>query len=362
MNNAVRWLAVGTVMLIAAISVRAATPPTPASTTAKQAAEAHELLASLKNPKLTPEARRALVDQVLALGEEGPKLLAQQAGQNLRSKQPTYLSRFERAAENALRARVKAGGGASKVEQEVIELRKTVLDVSRAQGLTKEMIVQTADPALAKLTAILSVTVEQVFEQQPELASQRQELLDLSKSWHEAVGKLPEERRKSMTMLPDPEQLDGDLRTREELAALLAMPMSRDDRAVLTANQAAAAQLDPEEVAGILAVNVIRIRVGIGAVAIDPKLVAASRGHSKDMTEKNFFAHESPIAGKETPWKRAQLAGTSAGAENIYTGSTRGQDAIRAWWHSPGHHTNMMGGHKRVGLGRFEKMWTQMFG
>jgi uncharacterized protein YkwD len=32
------------------------------------------------------------------------------------------------------------------------------------------------------------------------------------------------------------------------------------------------------------------------------------------------------------------------------------------WWHSPGHLKNMMGSHGRVGLGNFQKTWTQMFG
>lgn len=78
----------------------------------------------------------------------------------------------------------------------------------------------------------------------------------------------------------------------------------------------------------------------------------AGRGHSKDMKEKAFFAHESPVAGKETPWKRAALAGTKANAENIYMGSTRGVDAIQAWWYSPGHHANMMADHRKAGLPR----------
>ena len=38
--------------------------------------------------------------------------------------------------------------------------------------------------------------------------------------------------------------------------------------------------------------------------------------------------------------------------ENIAAGQDTGEGAIHAWWHSPGHHKNMLGGHGRVGLGR----------
>jgi len=120
--------------------------------------------------------------------------------------------------------------------------------------------------------------------------------------------------------------------------------------------------MDPEEVAAINETNRLRLLLGIGALAIDPKLETASRSHSKDMVEKKFFDHTSPIPGRETPWKRAAQAGTSASTENIYAGSKRGEDAIKTWWYSPGHHENMMSPARRVGVGRHEDHFTQMFG
>jgi uncharacterized protein YkwD len=103
--------------------------------------------------------------------------------------------------------------------------------------------------------------------------------------------------------------------------------------------------------------------IGLRPVRLDPKLCEAGRGHSKDMAEKNFFAHDSPVSGKETPWKRAQLAGTSANAENIFVGSKSPQAANKAWWYSPGHHVNMLNpGSQRGGMGHHEGRWTQMFG
>jgi uncharacterized protein YkwD len=81
------------------------------------------------------------------------------------------------------------------------------------------------------------------------------------------------------------------------------------------------------------------------------------------MREKKFFAHKSPIPGKKNPWERAKLAGTTANAENIFKGNKEGHAANQAWWHSPGHHINMLSPNaKRVGMGVNEKYWTQMFG
>lgn len=106
----------------------------------------------------------------------------------------------------------------------------------------------------------------------------------------------------------------------------------------------------------------LRVLLGLNALRVDLKLCDACRGHSRDMVEHGFFSHDSPIEGKETPWKRAALEGTTAGAENIAAGAADGPDAIRMWWYSPGHHRNMLGAHARVGLGRWEETWTQCFG
>ena len=47
---------------------------------------------------------------------------------------------------------------------------------------------------------------------------------------------------------------------------------------------------------------------------------------------------------------------------NIFAGSQDGHVANQAWFHSPGHHTNMLANHARVGVGRTGRHFTQMFG
>ncbi|MDC0270126.1 CAP domain-containing protein, partial [bacterium] len=110
-------------------------------------------------------------------------------------------------------------------------------------------------------------------------------------------------------------------------------------------------------------VNEWRLLLGLNALDLDPKLCEASRGHSEDMNKHKFFAHESPIDGKETPWKRAAEAGTKATGENIYMGSQVPASANKGWFFSPGHHKNMFkNSHIRIGLGQYNRYWTQMFG
>lgn len=119
---------------------------------------------------------------------------------------------------------------------------------------------------------------------------------------------------------------------------------------------------EPERI-GVADANLMRLLAGYDALEIDPKLCASGRDHSKDMATLGFFAHESPVPGKKTPFIRAKNFGTSASGENIYMGSTDPKSANLGWFYSPGHHRNMFNsGHRRIGLGQHNRHWTQLFG
>jgi uncharacterized protein YkwD len=68
------------------------------------------------------------------------------------------------------------------------------------------------------------------------------------------------------------------------------------------------------------------------------------------------------VPGKKSFTDRAKLFGTSASAENIAAGYHDGKAANQGWFHSPGHHKNMLGKHKRVGMGQSGAHYTEMFG
>jgi uncharacterized protein YkwD len=246
------------------------------------------------------------------------------------------------------------------------ELRSKVLAVSHAREVVAEKIIDFADPARRRIEEILTVAREDVLKSDAGLAADREQVLATAGWWRDAAAKLPAAGGNPAAAAGTPpaaDVLSAELADAETFAATVAALPDRKDRAVLQANLEPAKKLDPAEARGIFVLNVLRARLGLGALPIDLKLCEASRGHSKDMAEFNFFDHVSPVPGREEPSDRARQAGTTANAENIYQGGERGEDAVEGWWHSPGHHANMMAkAHKRVGLGKHEGYWTQMFG
>jgi uncharacterized protein YkwD len=134
------------------------------------------------------------------------------------------------------------------------------------------------------------------------------------------------------------------------------------NRRVLDHNAEAGKQLDKEEAHAVRTLNLRRMLFGRRALAIDLRLCEASRGHSREMHERKFFNHVSPVKGMETAWKRAKAAGTTAAGECIAVGLKDGSNTIKLWWHSPGHFKIITGYNTRVGVGRVDNRWTLLVG
>jgi uncharacterized protein YkwD len=129
--------------------------------------------------------------------------------------------------------------------------------------------------------------------------------------------------------------------------------------------------------------NEEREKQGLPRLEIDAGLAEVARGHSREMMEKGYFAHESPTEKWRTPMDRyVDEYGQSPHlvAENIYmfqrtpsTYTLQESDFRRAhtgWMNSPGHRANIlraspMGGPTHIGVGivvRKGGFWaTQMF-
>ncbi len=110
--------------------------------------------------------------------------------------------------------------------------------------------------------------------------------------------------------------------------------------------------------------NLVRKKHGLGKLTIDTGLVATARDHSRDMKTHNFFAHESPVEGKQTPFDRAILFGTTANAENLAAGiNNTPAEVVQGWLESPGHRKNLLQPDmKRTGIGRVGNYWTALYG
>jgi|GEM_PF-1620314 len=143
------------------------------------------------------------------------------------------------------------------------------------------------------------------------------------------------------------------------------------DKDVLAFNEKVATSATGQEKENVRLVNRYRIMMGRQAVKLEERLTRAARGHSREMRTLNYFAHESPTPGRESPVKRCAVEGYSGGSENIAYGSgfMNAKGAFDGWYHSSGHHRNMLGrGWTELGVGRSSRVadtssyWTQNFG
>lgn len=278
------------------------------------------------------------------------------------------MQQFEKAAKKAQKVLAGKKGAA-----EILELRTKALGVTRTKGLTKAMIKREIDPCISRLKELLlpgKDSVLAVDKKLPKaieiLREQHAELRDwyaLYASMGEGL-ELHEDAAKHYSKYPMPIGPGDQYRVDEAIAyAMFAgLTMSAGDRKALDFNESMRKRTPHQEYLGTLDLNQIRYLLGLGLLYIDEKLSDAARDHSKDMHNGPFFDHKSPHEGKTTFSQRAANFGTSAKSENIARGQRSGGGAIRSWWYSPGHHRNMLGNHRRTGLGQHELLWTQMFG
>ena len=331
----------------------------------------------LKTRKLSWYDKEDALLDLMDVGPLGQDTLVRQLSKDLKKMESAYQKmraslekKFLSVATKIAQSRLNKKG-----LQKLDAVREKLLLASRSSGLTKDIVKTVCNPALEEIVGILKITVTQVLDEEEDLSDALANIvealdvhcflneywLDAHKALLQAEGKWVKRAKKRTLPAVSSGHHEAMFLALEDLA-FAAEIMPERDRAILEANKTLFPELQPEEGIGIRDLNILRIRAGIGALKVDIKLCAAGRGHSKDMVDHGFFDHHSPVKGKASPSDRARLAGTSGAAENISAGPSDGWGAIQSWWYSPGHHSNMMGGHGRIGLGRHQNHWTQMFG
>ncbi len=305
------------------------------------------------------DRREAICKEVLEKGPAAVPLMLATIEKDLRPRLRRCSGRFQQQAALAARKKVRNIDPA-----EVVRLRGQVLAIQRrGEGFTKEAIVRDGDPAMARLEALFVNDRAEILAQSTAVQADRKKLARSGKLWEQCQARLPPPPVADAEEPPKPPDFEEYLKGEERLAAALAMPMDPRLRAVLAVNARLTERIDPEEARAILACNLMRNLLGLSALLVDLKLCDAARDHSQDMEHLNFFAHESPVAGKKTPWERAKRFGTTASAENIAMGYRDGKAANDGWFHSPGHHKNMLApDHTRIGIGRSGVYYTEEFG
>jgi uncharacterized protein YkwD len=321
-------------ILIGCCACAACAAAEPAAT-AQEVARTRQLATLLRSPKASTER---LADATKELAGLGP-----QATATLRGHLDREIARLEK--ESAARPSTVA------IDERIEPLRRTLRNLRDDPNLSKERLAAEGLATLEALTGEWARREAVLAAWMPKVAASRahaERLRTIAQAWR--------------STRVDGGDADAALARLADVEARLAGNESAAAQ-VLAENERLGAALPPEEVAGMRSLNTLRMACGLQPLLIDPKLCAAAVGHSADMEQYGFFAHQSPLPGKKEPWDRAKLAGTTASGENIFMGSPAAAEAIKGWFLSPGHHKNMFGdGHRRQGLGRSGKHWTQLFG
>lgn len=124
--------------------------------------------------------------------------------------------------------------------------------------------------------------------------------------------------------------------------------------------------LNATEQAFLNLLNQYRVQNGVGPLAVSATLNTAAYNHSRDMSDNNYFSHNSPNG--DTPWDRMADAGydyNTYKGENIARGYASAQAVFDGWRNSPGHNANMLNPNFNViGIGYVSDghYWTTDFG
>ncbi len=335
-----------------------AKPPAEATRlTAEQKREINKIVSQFRTSKRDPDQRQAAVQKAIEYGPLAAGPMFDAIGSELYPQLQRYGAQFFKQAAAV------AGGQINNADlQEVQTLRQKVLGLEKREDFSHELIEREGDPAIRRLEEIFVVNREQVIKQSESLRADRDRLHELGALWERCAVFLWEQLPDDGNKPKDKPSFEQYLQGEETMSAELAAPMAPKTREVLATNARLASRLDPEEGRAILALNLMRNLLGLSPVLIDLRLCAAARDHSNDMLTYKFFSHESPLVGKKTFGERAARMGTSASAENIAAGTSDGRAANLMWFHSPGHHKNMLASHDRVGMGRTGGYFTEMFG
>jgi uncharacterized protein YkwD len=108
--------------------------------------------------------------------------------------------------------------------------------------------------------------------------------------------------------------------------------------------------------------NIIRGRHQVQPVEWHEKAAEVAYGHSKEMFEKDYFSHTSPVSGDLAD--RLMNAGVlySQAGENIAANYIDAPATVEGWLNSEGHRKTMLNeDYTHLGIGVFHKHYTQNF-
>ncbi|MGF9699224.1 MULTISPECIES: CAP domain-containing protein [Paenibacillus] len=109
-------------------------------------------------------------------------------------------------------------------------------------------------------------------------------------------------------------------------------------------------------------VNAERSKAGLSALASDSLLDKVALAKAKDMSNNNYFDHQSPTYGSPFDMMKQFGVTYSYAGENIAKGQKTPQEVVTAWMNSEGHRANILSKNfTKIGVGYFNGYWAQEF-
>ncbi|MFE6075948.1 CAP domain-containing protein [Paenibacillus sp. NPDC057886] len=109
-------------------------------------------------------------------------------------------------------------------------------------------------------------------------------------------------------------------------------------------------------------VNAERAKAGLSALTSDALLDKVAVAKVKDMSNNNYFDHQSPTYGSPFDMMKQFGVTYSYAGENIAKGQKTPQEVVTAWMNSEGHRANILSKNfTKIGVGYYNGYWAQEF-
>ncbi|MGN7357267.1 CAP domain-containing protein [Paenibacillus sp. SAF-054] len=109
-------------------------------------------------------------------------------------------------------------------------------------------------------------------------------------------------------------------------------------------------------------VNQERAKAGLKALSENTKLSGMAMDKAKDMSNNNYFDHNSPTYGSPFDMMKKYGISYSYAGENIAKGQKTPSDVMTAWMNSQGHRANILNSnYTTIGVAYYNGYWVQEF-
>ncbi|MBI3268649.1 MAG: FHA domain-containing protein [Planctomycetes bacterium] len=166
-------------------------------------------------------------------------------------------------------------------------------------------------------------------------------------------------------------QASGDINLQSVTIDAKEQSLLEYNKKVWAFNKSAKFDMNAGELKQIEITNEYREMMGLRILEAHDQLGKAARLHCEWMVSTGIFAHDEDRAETRSPGDRVKRQGYSGPCgENIAMGMGDAKGAFDAWYHSSGHHRNMLYAGKRgssegwnqLGVGNVGNHWCQDFG